>query len=332
METFKLKSIDEFDELFVAERKKKEVPAPKKESLIPDMEQTSPEEIDLFGDFGEAEQEAPAPSQAPPAAAPETFAPVKPEPAAPLHAAPPQPLYESPKMSDQPLEPLYEDPAAKAARTYAEAIAEDEGREKKKSSAGAIIGKAVCIAVLVIDVIVFVLGCFVSLFLDTQRSLGKYTLNTQAVNITDENVSGGKIKKGDLIIAEKIAAAEYKKNDFVAVPSSEPGGCEIAVVESTQPVGTDSAELSLINTSNLNSVPVKYSSDKIYGKVAYFIPMIAGIVGLALQNTVLCIIAFILLAAVACALLVVIDIAGSKERLEAEEDEDDETLTPSDSE
>ena len=62
MEEFRLKSIDEFDELFIAERKKKEAPAAPESSLIPKMEE--PAEIDIFSepaDTGAAETPA-APS------------------------------------------------------------------------------------------------------------------------------------------------------------------------------------------------------------------------------------------------------------------------------
>ncbi len=318
MDAFRLLSIDELDELFVAERKKNEAPAPAKDSLIPDMEQSAPEEIDLLGGFDfDSPESAPA----------EAFVPAEPAapvaPAAPA-VAPPPPLYASPKMSEEPIEPLLDsdDPAKKAADIYAEAKEEDD--EEKKSSVGAIIGKGICIAVLVLTVLVFIGGSFISVFLDTQRTLGKYVFSTQAVDITGVEGLNVNLKHGDLIISEKIAGSEYKKNDLVPVPSATATGCDLTVVDEALPAEGGNAELSLVNMANPNGIPVRYGSDKVLGRVVYYVPMIAGLIGVALQNTVLVIIIFIIIAVLCCALFVLIDKMQSRKSVEDEYDEEEE--------
>ena len=319
MDDFRLLSIDELDELFLAERKKNEAPAPAKDSLIPDMEQNAPEEIDLLGGFDFDSGES---------AQPETFTPVAPAvpvapaaPAAPA-VAPPAPLYASPKMSEESIDELIDDPAKKAAEIYAETKEEDE--EEKKSSAGVIIGKGICIAVLVLTVLVFIFGSFVSVFLDTQRTLGKYVFSTQAVDITGVEGLNVNLKHGDLIISEKIAGSEYKKNDLVPVPSATAAGCDLTVVDEALPTGTDSVELSLLNMANPNGMPVRYSSDKVCGRVVYYVPAIAGLIGVALQNTVLVIIIFIIIAILCCALFILIDKLQSSKSLEDEYEDEEE--------
>ncbi len=315
MEEFRLLSIDELDELFVAERKKREAPAPAKDSLIPAMEQNAPEEIDLLGGFDFDSDESAQPDAFVPA---QPVAPaVAPAPAAPA-VAPPPPLYASPKMSDESLEPLLdnEDPAKRAAEIYAET--KEEEKEEKKSSPGAIIGKGICIAVLVLTVLVFICGSFISVFLDTQRSLGKYVFSTQAADITGVEGLNVNLKQGDLIISEKIAGSEYKKNDLVPVPSATAAGCDLTVVDEALPADGDNVQLSLVNLAAPNGIPLKYSSDKVLGKVVYYVPMIAGLIGVALQNTVLVIIIFIIIAVLCCALFVLIDKMQSRKSAEDE--------------
>lgn len=310
MEEFRLLSIDELDELFVAERKKREAPAPAKDSLIPAMEQNAPEEIDLLGGFDFDSDES---------AQPDAFVPAQPvAPAVAPAVAPPPPLYASPKMSDESLEPLLdnEDPAKKAAEIYAET--KEEEKEEKKSSPGAIIGKGICIAVLVLTVLVFICGSFISVFLDTQRSLGKYVFSTQAADITGVEGLNVNLKQGDLIISEKIAGSEYKKNDLVPVPSATAAGCDLTVVDEALPADGDNVQLSLVNLAAPNGIPLKYSSDKVLGKVVYYVPMIAGLIGVALQNTVLVIIIFIIIAVLCCALFVLIDKMQSRKSAEDE--------------
>ena len=322
MDDFKLLSIDELDELFVSERKKNEAPAPAKENLIPDMEQNAPEEIDLLGSFDFDEPQSAAPEAFTPAAPAAPVAPAAPAaPAAPV-AAPPAPLYASPKMSEESIEQLIDDPAKKAAEIYAETKEEDE--EEKKSSAGVIIGKGICIAVLALTVLVFICGSFISVFLDTQRTLGKFVFSTQAVDITGVEGLNVNLKQGDLIISEKIAGSEYKKNDLVPVPSTSATGCDLTVIDEALPTGTENVELSLVNMANPNGMPVRYSSDKVLGRVVYYVPMIAGLIGVALQNTVLVVIIFIIIAIICCALFILIDKSRSRKNLKDGYDDDED--------
>ena len=330
MEEFKLKSIDEFDELFVAERKQKEAPVKPKSSLIPQMEQSEPAEIDLlagFDDFG-AEDSAPAqggetlpgfvPAGSPaPAASPRAV------------AAPPAPLYESPKMSETDVKPLgYNAPAPAKPLISDDDDDEYEDEPKARQSAGAYIGKAIAVIMIVLTVLVFIFGSFLAVFLDTSRNLGKYSLNTQSVDITDERVSYGKISKGDLIISEKIDASEYAHDDFVSIPSSDAPGCDIAVLDSVgQTEDGQTTYLSLIKTSNLSGQPQGYDIAAVNGRVKFYVPMLAGLLGFALSNSVLFILLFIAFVLIWSLVIVFIEMSQKMKKYD-DDDEDDEEEIP----
>ncbi len=320
MEEFKLKSIDEFDELFVAGRNKKEsAPAKPKSSLIPQMEE--PAEIDLLAGFdsdtGEETVTVPAGDSIP------GFAPVgavPPAPSAPA-VAPPAPLYASPRMSQTDVrppvsKPLYQDPQADTGED------DYDDEPEIKQSAGAYIGKAIAVIMIVLTVLVFIFGCFLSIFLDTQRNLGKYSLHTQSVDITDEQVSYGKIAKGDMIIAEKTDIDSYVHDDFITVPSGDAPGCDIALLDSIETTEDGVTYLNLKSTANLNGQPQPCNADTVYGKVAFYVPMLAGLLGFALSNSVLFILLFIAIVIIWSLVIVFIEMSQKMKKYDDEDDED----------
>lgn len=287
MDDFKLKSIDEFDLSFVEERKKREAAA-KAESLIPKMETAKvddePVEIDFFNFDEEPES---VQQDVPTQNAPET--PVQTE------AAPFTQLYESDSMSEKGTDPF----AYEAGNTDA------EPEKKAKKSAGALAGKIIAIVLLVASVLVFIFGCFVSVFLDNSaRSLGKYTLNTQAADV---EVNGANLKKGDLIIAEKLGADEYNTGDYVAVPSTTSGGCDIMVVNAVEPLTEETCRLQLINASNLSGITVTYDSKDTLGKVNFYVGKLAGLIGFAISNAILVCLLFVFLVALLLLVIILID-------------------------
>ncbi len=322
MEDFKLKSIDEFDELFIAERKKKSAPVTQKSSLIPQIEE--PAEIDLFSDFDEAEDNGQSPAQSPDSLPGFVSAGSAAAPSPRAVAAPPAPLYESPKMSETEVKPFGYKPLNDEKISLPDDD-EDDDEEEVKQSAGAYIGKAIAVIMIVLTVLVFIFGSFLAVFLDTQRSLGKYMLNTQSVDITDKRVSYGKITKGALIISEEIDAGSYKHDDFVAIPSSDAPGCDIAVLDSVG-VTEDGATtyLSLIKTSNLAGQPQGYDINAVYGRVKFYVPMLAGLLGFALSNSVLFILLFIAFVLIWSLVIVFIEMSQKMKKYDDDEDEDED--------
>ena len=290
MDDFILRSIDEFDSLFVEERKAREAQAKRADSLIPQMEaapqtDAEPIEIDFLGLDGDI--------------------PAQPVDEAPAQEATPfTQLYESKDMSEKSPNPFL--------MNY-----DDVQEDKPQKSAGALAGKIIAIVLLAASVCVFIFGCFLSVFLDnTARSLGKYTLNTQSADV---EINGADLKKGDLIIAEKIGADGYNSGDYVAVASTTSNGCDIMVVNAVEPSSEDNCRLQLVNAANLSGVTVTYDSKDTLGRVNFYIGKLAGLIGFAINNAILICLLFLFL--VALLLLVVILIDKSQENKLVPEEE-----------
>ena len=321
MDEFRLKSLDEFDELFIEERKKKESAAKPKSSLIPQIEE--PAEIDLFSDIDEGnstpEAAAPAGGSIP------GFAPVGSAPATSPRAvaAPPAPLYDSPRMSQTDVQPFGNKPQkAEAPSIPGDEDYDDDDESEAKQSAGAYIGKAIAVIMIVLTVLVFIFGSFLAVFLDTGRNLGRYSLNTQSVDITEESFSG-KISKGDLIISEKIDVNSYVKDDFVAIPSADAPGCDIALCKSVETTSDGLTYLSLVKASNMNGQPQGYDVGAVYGRVKFYFPMLAGLLGFALSNSVLFILLFIAFVLIWSLVIVFIEMSQKMKKYDDEEDDED---------
>ena len=325
MEEFKLKSLDEFDELFIEERKKKEAAKPKS-SLIPQIEE--PAEIDLFSDIDESgsatEAAAPTGDSIP------GFAPVGSDPVLSPRAvaAPPAPLYDSPRMSQTDAQ-LFDNKSQKAEAPSIPGDEEydDDDEPKSKQSAGAYVGKAIAVIMIVLTVLVFIFGSFLAVFLDTGRTLGRYSLNTQSVDITDERVSYGKISKGDLIISEKIDVKSYAHDDFVAIPSSDAPGCDIALLDSVETTEDGLTYLSLKKASNMSGQTQGYDVGAVYGRVRFYVPMLAGLLGFALSNSVLFILLFIAFVLIWSLVIVFIEMSQKMKKYDDEDDDEDDDET-----
>lgn len=195
---------------------------------------------------------------------------------------------------------------------------EDEDDEPKaKSSKGALAGKIVSIVMLAVTVVVFVLGCFVSVFLDNNgAAIAKTTLNTMAQD--NEKLQ---ITKGALVPGKLLEPQEYQVGDAVAVASQTGEGCDVLQITNVQFYGED-ATLTL-NDVNIYSTRTVNSSE-CYGKVESFIPSLAGFINFAMDNAILVCVLFVLLAALWCLVLVLIEKSTAKKQVEetAEAEED----------
>lgn len=179
----------------------------------------------------------------------------------------------------------------------------------KKKSKGALAGKIISIILLAATVVVFVLGCFVSIFLDNGGSnIGGICFNTMSGDLEVTGVSP--VSKGDLIISKKVEPGEYAAGDMIAVPSASLSGCDIHVINSVNNLGLDDAELITSDITNSNQMPCTIVASTCFGIVNSYIPAIGGLLSFAIENAILVCILFVLLAAFWCLLLVLLEKSG----------------------
>lgn len=302
MEQFRLKSIDELDLEFVSKTRGQ-----------------SPAAVNSFNNITPPQQSNEINSHSQPAPAENYFA----KPVQNLNAEPtysPQP--EAQAKKPRPLVPIgqnnagYSPVGAPAAQNqqpfipeinYGEPVTEEA---PKKKSAGALIGKIVAIILLASTVVVFVLGCFVSIFLDNGGSnIGGICFNTMS---GDLNVTGvSPVAEGDLIISKKIDPASYAVGDMVAVPSATTNGCDIHIINAINNAGPENAELITSDITNSSQLPATIMAADSYGVVNSYIPALGGLLSFAIENAILVCVLFVLLAAFWCLLLVLLEKSGS---------------------
>lgn len=292
MEQFKLKSIDELDLDFVSSSRgqsnSNNINSGK--SLIPEISKAEPEAI--------AEETA----------AVSYFQ----KPAEPLDE---QPVYkpesQPEKKKARPLVPLgqntsYSPVGANEEESldfseddYGEATVEDKNA---KGSKGALAGKIISIVLLAVTVVVFILGCFISIFLDNSGSdIGGVCFNTMYQDIESLGVP-----QNALIISKKIEYNEYVSGDLIAVPSPVANRCDIQSVNYANVYSGD-AQL----TTTALSGGVGYSSTVVasqtYGVVQFYIPALGGLLNFAMDNAILVCVLFVLLSALWCLVLVLLE-------------------------
>ena len=302
MEQFKLKSIDELDLEFVSQTRSKPVgSAAEHKSLIPEISKEKPAEK-------QAEPEQPlyfSKSYAPAETA--TYAPKPSEPA--KKARPLVPIGQSvSSYTPEGIGADNEEDLDFSKGNYGEARIETQ--EKAKLGKGALAGKIISIVLLVSTVIVFVLGCFVSVFLDNNGSdIGGICFNTMGQDIETLGVS-----EGDLIISKKAEIGEYTSGALIAVPRPNGVGCDIQSVSYVNSVSDTDAELA--TTAMVNGVG--YSNtimvSSCYGIVSSYVPALGGLLSFAMQNAILVCVLFVLLAAFWCLILVLIGRSAKAEK------------------
>ncbi len=298
MEQFKLKSIDELDLDFIASTQGGKTQTNEPKSLIPEINKAeSPKADDTIGAHYFQK---------------------------PAQTVNEQPVYspvaqEQPKKKARPLVPIGQSPSPYAPvgapaqeetldfsdANYGEAKVEPQ---KTKKSGGALAGKIISIVLLAVTVVVFLLGCFVTIFLDNNGSdIGGLCFNTMGQDIESLGVS-----KGDLIISNKVEANEYAINDLIAVPSNTFEGCDIQSISYVNAYSSTDAQI----TTTALSGGVGYSNSVIssscYGVVSSYIPALGGLLSFAMENAILVCVLFVLLAAFWCLILVLIEKSSDK--------------------
>lgn len=292
MEQFKLKSIEEFDNEFVA-RIRAEKTA-EKNSVIPEISKDEPANIfstsqptKYFNKTEEKTQFKPEPVETE----------VKPRPLTPIGQNPVSYAPVAPENAEKdPGEDLdFSD------GNYGEVYVEPETKAKK--SKGALAIKIISIVLLCVTVLTFVFGCFISIFLDNSgTSLGSICFNTMSQDIESLGLS-----KGDLIISSRLDAFEYQSGDLISVPASDSTGCDINSVTGVTQLTADTSELTATAISNGYGYTNSVSSEECYGVVNFYIPALGGLLNFAMENLILVCVLFILLSALWCLVLVMVE-------------------------
>lgn len=179
----------------------------------------------------------------------------------------------------------------------------------QKKSKGVLAGKIISIILLAATVVVFVLGCFVSIFLDNGGSnIGGICFNTMSGDL--EVVGVSPVSKGDLIISKKLEPGEYVSGDMISVPSATTAGCDIHIINSINPLGLEDAEFVTNDITNSTQMPSSILASDCYGIVKLYAPAIGGLLSFAIENAILVCILFVLLSAFWCLLLVLLEKSG----------------------
>ena len=297
MDQFKLKSIEEFDNDFISmlNEQSKSSSAAVEEENIPEVnveEPETPEVQDEPTDGGYFKKTA------------SDFN-VEPE----FDPAPQDDVVKTPR----PLIPIgqnsaYSPVGAPAEPIYEEDFGNDEEETKQKSSAGTLVGRIIFIVLLVATIVVFVLGCFVTVFLDNGGSdIGGFCLNTMSADVIDSN-NDKIVSKGDLIISKKVEPNEYVTGSMVCVPSATvEDRCDIHLVNSINSYYSENVEISTTDITSSQGYQATVMSADSYGIVSSYIPVLGGLLHFAMDNVVLVCILFVLLAALWCLILVLLE-------------------------
>lgn len=293
MEQFKLKSIEEFDNEFIAKIKAEK--AAEKNSIIPEISKEEPAVVSAETQptkyFNKSESVAvfePKPAETE----------VKPRPLTPIGQNPISYAPVAPVTKEEP----EENPGESldfSDGNYGEVYVEPD--EPKKKSNGNLAVKIISIALLCATVLTFVFGCFISVFLDNNgTSLGNTCFNTMSQDIENLGVS-----KGDLIISTRPDSPfDYQAGDLIAVPATDSTGCDINSVNSVTQLTLDTASINATAASNGYGYQNTVSSDSCYGVVSFYVPVLGGLLNFAMENVVLVCVLFVLLSALWCLILV----------------------------
>lgn len=192
----------------------------------------------------------------------------------------------------------------------------DPRKQKGKTKPGILVGKIITIVLLITTVLLFVTGCFISIFIDNNGSdVGGFCFNEMSREIVIENDGQviQKIPEGSLIISKKKDPATYELGSFIVVPAATTG-CDIQVISSIE---------NLSSGTRFSTVPIGagygasnfIDQDQNYGEVNFYIPVLGHLINMAIADTVQIIITcaiFIIFAAVCCVVLVMLESANKK--------------------
>lgn len=299
MDQFKLKSIDELDLEFVSATRGQGASANKEtKSLIPEISKTetvNKSEETIGAHYFSKPAVVPAqenpiytPQAEPEKKKPRPLVPIgqKPSPYAPVGAIDQHAEEEVLDFSDA---------------NYGEAKVDGENKKVKKSG-GVLAGKIISIVMLCATVVTFILGCFVTIFLDNGGTdIGGICFNTMSQDIAQLGVS-----EGDLIISKKCEINEYAPGNLIAIPASGISGCDIQTITSVNVFSGDSAVFTVTPVSSPGYTSTVQSSS-CYGIISSYIPALGGIINFAMDNAILVCVLFILLSAFWCLILVLME-------------------------
>lgn len=288
MDNFKIKSIDEFDLDFVAkynEKNDNEISSVSSTGPIPEIvKEENEENINNISYFNTADSNEQPFSPAPQDTSADTA---------------------QSEIIPQAYSPAGESPA----------YDNDDNSTETKQSGGVIAGKVISIIFLAATIIVFVLGCFVTIFIDNHGSdLFGLCFNTVSTDIYDSN-DQEIFSKGDLIISKKADPSEYVVNEFIVVKSSSAGEeyySDIHAITSVLYVSEESAEITTVNLAAPGIDVTPTSSEDTYGIVQWYLPALGTILHFAMDNAILTCVLFVLLAALWCLILVLIENKNNK--------------------
>ena len=193
---------------------------------------------------------------------------------------------------------------------------EEDDEPKAKGSKGALAGKIVSIVMLALTVVVFILGCLVSVFLDNNgASLAGMTFNsvTEDIDMGNDNIIG----KGSLVIGHAFTYQEASdminngEDVYLAIGSATGEGCNIAGLIGVIP-GYQEDEFQLTVYDVTTGYQSTINSSDCYGEASNYFPAVASIINFAMNNAILVCILFVLLAALWCLVLILIEKSGAK--------------------
>ena len=298
MEQFKLKSIDELDLEFISATRGQTASVTKEsKSIIPEISKNEPEKEteSATQHYFKAPAVAPAqenpiytPAGEPEVKKPRPLVPIgqKPSPYAPVGATEENQEEEILDFSDA---------------NYGEAMIEEKPA-KAKASGGVLAGKIISIIMLCATVITFILGCFVTIFLDNSgTNIGGICFNTMSQDIDVLGVS-----EGDLIISKKLNSNEYEYGNLIAVPASGISGCDIQTVTNVSVYSDTDSTLTVSPVSN-PSYTYTVQASTCYGVISSYIPVLGSILNFAMDNAILVCLLFVLLSAFWCLILVLME-------------------------
>ncbi len=310
MEQFKLKSIDELDLEFVSATRGQSSSANKEsKSIIPEIKKNGPSKSDetIGAHYFSTPKAVPVqdnpiytPSGEPEKKKPRPLVPIgqKPSPYAPVGAIEEAHEEEVLDFSDA---------------NYGEAKI-DEKPAKSKPNGGILAGKIISIVMLCVTVVTFILGCFVTIFLDNSGTdIGGICFNTMNQNIDVLGVS-----EGDLIISKKCDVNEYAYGNLVSVPASGMSGCDIQTVTAVSVFSESDASLTVSPVSN-PGYSYTLQASACYGVISSYIPALGGILNFAMDNAILVCILFVLLSAFWCLILVLMERSAKAENHDIKE-------------
>lgn len=192
-----------------------------------------------------------------------------------------------------------------------ENTAENKGEKNKKKIKNKkyVAGKVVSIVMLSITAVVFLLGCFISVFLDNNGlDIGGICFSTQSRDII---VGDDEIGKGALIISKKLQPEQYSENlnkpVAVRADKNASSGCDIMFLYSASESYEAGTVLQVYDPMTNEISENTYLSSECSGIVHRYLPAVGGILTFAINNAVLVCALFVLLAAFWCLLLVLFE-------------------------